>query len=94
MNDLRIIDPSGCQPVSLAHGLSVCRTVTRTVSLSHGLSVWHTDCQFVAGTVSLSHGLSVCHTGGCAKTTQRIDVLFGNETPGDPRTLRRWDEVR
>jgi len=36
--------------------------------------------------VSQSVSLSVTHVG-CAKTAERIDVLFGLESPGDPRNI-------
>jgi len=34
---------------------------------------------------SISHFVCLCHAG--AKTTERIDVLFGVETPGDPGSI-------
>jgi len=37
--------------------------------------------------IAASVNLSVCHAGGCAKTAERIDILFGMETPGDPRDI-------
>jgi len=49
-----------------------------------------------------SVSLSVMQAG-CAKTAERIDVLFGAETTGDPRNIvldggshppRRWEGVR
>jgi len=30
---------------------------------------------------------SVCHSGKCAKTAERIDVLFGVEIPGNVRNI-------